>query len=73
MERIEFPKANLVTLRCFRRGHAQDISMSGTGIAEVLKAGGWSSGAWTSYVNMNELEEQAVFEAQVLGSDSESD
>ena len=35
----------------FRRGHAEDLRLSGSTLAEILQAGQWKSAAFLRYVN----------------------
>ena len=45
----------------------------GASLYEILKAGEWSSPAFLSYLDLHELEKEAVVEAHLDESDDESD
>ena len=53
-----------------RRGHAEDLKLSGATLLEILRAGEWRSPAFLSYLDLNDLESAAVVAAHV---DDESD
>ena len=47
-----------------RRGHCDDMIRAGSGLGEILIAGGWRSpGGQRSYVDMVDLEQRATLEA----------
>ena len=64
--------AQQYTLHAFRRGHAQDIAENGGDLQYILSAGQWSSKAFLDYLNKVKLDSEAVAEAQVCLSDSDS-
>lgn len=43
-----------------RRGHAQDMAASGHSLAEILRAGDWSSAAFKAYLDLGYLEAAAI-------------
>ena len=55
----------------FRRGHAVDMQLGGRSLAEILRAGEWSSPAFMKYLNFMELEAGACLEAHLDESDEE--
>jgi hypothetical protein len=60
-------------LHDFRRGHAQDMVDAGGRLGEILRAGEWSSPAFTKYLDLEGLETSAVVEAHVIESDDDDD
>ena len=67
------PRAETARTHDLRRGHARDLQRAGRTLAEILRAGEWRSCAFLAYLGNDELERDAVIEAHVLESDSESD
>lgn len=65
------------TLHSFRRGHATDLAESGAPLSEILRAGGWSSAAFTAYLNMQKVGEEAITQTidavHEIVSDSENE
>ena len=57
----------------FRRGHAQDMAVRGSRLADILRAGDWRSAAFVSYLNQDELEAGAIREAHGDLSSSDAD
>jgi len=57
----------------FRRGTAQDMSLVGSSLAEILEAGQWRSSAFMKYLCKADLEQAAVLDVFLAGSDSESE
>ena len=57
-----------------RRGHERDIKDRGGRLCELRAAAGWSerSTAFTSYLDMDEVEDEAVQEAHDCSSSDES-
>ena len=55
-----------------RRGHARDLQVRGASLMEILRAGEWRSPAFLNYLDLEELERDAVVEAH-LGESSDSD
>lgn len=45
----------------------------GASLYEILKAGEWSSPAFLNYLDLHELEKEAVVEAHMDESDDETD
>ena len=70
---VEFARANSYRTHDFRRGHARDLQRAGKTLAEILSAGEWRSCAFMRYLDEHELERDAVVEAHVCESDSETD
>ncbi len=56
-----------------RRGHADDLRVSGASLGVILRAGEWRSPAFMSYLDLGELEAGAVVEAHVDESSSEGE
>ena len=67
------PSAELYRTHDFRRGHAQDLLARGATLREILEAGGWRSPAFLRYLDLVELEREAVVEAHLLESDSDGE
>ena len=67
---LEVPEARHYRTHDLRRGHAEDLKLSGANLFEILRAGEWRSPAFLSYLDVNELESAAVVEAHL---DEESD
>ena len=61
-------KANSYRTHDIRRGHAKDLQERGAGLMEILRAGQWRSPAFLSYLDLEELERDAVIEAHVAES-----
>ena len=71
---LNIPQAASYDTRCFRRGHAEDIAHSDSGLREILAAGACSSERIREYPDVEKLEDAAVVVAHVpgeLSSDSE--
>ena len=49
-------EAQRFSSRCFRRGAAQALQEQGSPLGEILRAGGWSSGAYRAYLSLNKSE-----------------
>ena len=62
-----------VSTHSFRRGMAQDIMDTGCPLSVLLRAGGWSSAAYTEYLRQDQGCEAAVGHAVMMLSDSEDD
>ena len=56
-----------------RRGHADDLRLSGASLVEILRASEWRSPAFMDYLNHQDLERDAVVQAHVEDSSSEDD
>ena len=50
----------MVYIAFFRRGNANDLADSRAPLSEILRAGGWSSAAFTAYLNMKKVGEDAI-------------
>ena len=70
---IGVPCASEYILQDFRRGHAQDLLMSGARLNVILAAGQWRSAAFLKYIDVAELEARAVLEAHFAQSDNEDE
>ena len=55
------------------RGYAKDLQENGAGLLEILRAGEWKSPAFLSYLDINELERDAVVEAHICESSDSGD
>ena len=55
-----------------RRGHAEDLKLSGASLLQILRAGELRSPAFLSYLDVKELESAAVMEAH-LEDESDED
>ena len=55
----------------FQRGRARDEHRAGTPITRILELGGWRSAAVLRYLAIRELDQVAVMNSSVDGSDSE--
>ena len=60
-------------LHDLRRGHAQDMVDSGGRLCEILKAGEWTSPAFTAYLDLEAVEMAGVVEAHLAESDDEDE
>ena len=65
--------ANTYRTHDLRRGHARDMQAAGKPLYEILLAGNWRSAAFADYMDLQSLEDEAVFEAHLNESDSEID
>ena len=57
----------------FRRGMAQDMAAQGCQLWEILRAGGWKSAKFMTYMDEHELETGACTQLIVDHSDSEAE
>ncbi|CAK0879802.1 unnamed protein product [Prorocentrum cordatum] len=57
-------EAGLFRLHDLRRGHASDLQEAGATLAEILAAGEWRSCAFMAYLDRDDLERDAVVEAE---------
>ena len=64
---VNIPHAASYDTRCFRRGHAEDIAHSDSGLREILAAGEWSSKRFREYLDVEKLEDAAVVVAHGTG------
>ena len=69
---LNVPDAMHFRTHDLRRGHAEDLKLSGANLFEILKAGEWRSPAFHKYLDVNELESAAVVEAH-LEDESDED
>ena len=72
LHRLGVHEARWYRTHDIRRGHADDLRESGASLYELLSAGEWSSPAYMSYLNMQELEAAVVLEAHVEDLDVSS-
>ena len=72
LEWLEVPSAGSHRTHDLRRGHAKDLQLSGASLAEILAAGQWRSPAFLQYLDVEQLEHDAVVAAH-LDESSESD
>ena len=56
-----------------RRGHALDLQKSGAPLWQILQAGEWRSPAFMDYLNVHDLERDAVIQAHCDESASEGE
>ena len=56
-----------------RRGHALDLQKSGAPLWQILQAGEWRSPAFLDYLNVHDLERDAVIQAHCDESASEGE
>ena len=61
---VESPE--LHCLHDFRRGQAQDLIDSGASLAQILRAGEWSSPAFLVYLDLNKLDRDAATAAVIV-------
>ncbi len=73
MERFGVPDARKLRTHDLRRGCSQDLLDSGANLAEILQAGEWRSSAFTTYLEMDSLEDSAVLQAFTMASSDEED
>ena len=71
LEKLEVENARFYRTHDFRRGHARDMQAMGGTLAEILRAGEWSSPAFMKYLDQDELENEAVVEAHLDESGDE--
>ena len=69
---LKIPEALAYRTHDLRRGHARDMQENGHTLKDILKAGEWRSPAFLEYLDLDQLEGDAVLEAhQDESSDSE--
>ena len=68
---LDVPDAHLYRTHDFRRGHARDLQVGGATLGQILAAGQWSSPAFLQYMDMEQLETDAVVEAHLNESDDD--
>ena len=71
--RVGVPNAGRTGTHSFRRGMAQDLVDSKGSLAEVLRAGGWSSSAYLRYLRSAQLDDKAVAQMVIDLSESEGE
>ena len=62
---LKVPEAVHYRTHDLRRGHAEDLKLSGATLLENLQAGRWRSPAFLNYLDVNDLESAAVVAAHV--------
>lgn len=62
---LDVPEARMYRTQDLRRGHARDLQSAGATLAEIVAAGQWAP-AWTKYVDMDALQDEAVAEAALF-------
>ena len=73
LQELGVPRHDAYRTRDFRRGHAQDMAVRGSRLADILRAGDWRSAAFLSYLDRDALEDSAVREAHGGASSSDED
>ena len=71
--RVGVPNAARTGTHAFRRGMAQDLVDGKGSLADVLRAGGWSSSAYLKYLRSAQLDDKAVAQMVIELSESEED
>ena len=72
LRRCEVEKFELYRTHDLRRGHCRDLQKAKTPLRDILALGEWSPPFFLKYMNLEELEYDAVLEAH-LGESSDSD
>ena len=62
LAQLNVPDAHTFTTKAFRRGTAQQMVKSRSSLGQILTAGQWSSAAFMTYLQLSEVNEEAVFE-----------
>ena len=65
LQELQVPGAMAYRTHDFRRGHAEDLRISGAGLGEILRAGDWKSPAFLQYLDREQLERDRVLEAHL--------
>ena len=74
LKRLSVPFADSYETKDFRRGHARDlVRKPGSTLRNVMEMGQWKSPALLAYLYIEEIEAEAVVEAHIAESGSESD
>ncbi len=68
---LGYSEASSMTAKSFRAGRAHAMASQGSNLKEILQAGEWKSKAFLAYVDQNALEEEAVLNHVIAGSDDE--
>lgn len=68
LDRGDVPEARYYRTHDLRRGHARDLQTSGASLVEILLAGEWRSPAFLTYLDLAQLETDAVIEAHLAES-----
>ena len=69
---LDIPDSAEYRTHDLRRGHARDLQESGASLVEILQAGQWRSPAFLQYLDVQELEWDAVLAAH-LNESSDDD
>ena len=62
-----------ISWHSFRRGAASDMLHRGCTVAQIIRAGGWKSGAFIRYLDRRDVDDRAHLELALAGSDSEGE
>ena len=62
-----------ISWHSFRRSSAQDMLKSGCTISQIIRSGGWRSGAFVQYLNRRDLDDRAHLNFICHQSDSENE
>ena len=73
LQMLEVPDAAVYGTHDLRRGHAKDLQVNGAQLCEILHAGQWKSPAFMEYLDLNQLEHDAVLEAHLAESSDEEE
>ena len=65
LETLDVPEALHYRTHDLRRGHAEDLKLSGASLLEILRAGEWRSPVFLRYLDVSDLESAAVVAAHV--------
>jgi hypothetical protein len=71
--RKDIDHANFYWLHDLRRSHPQDMVDNGGRLCDILRAGEWTSPAFTSYLNLEAVETAGVVEAHMAESDDDEE
>ena len=65
---VQVPNAEKHRTHDLRRGHARDLQASGAPLLEILRAGEWRPPAFLTYLDLEQLEHDAVVAAHLAES-----
>ena len=71
--RCDIAVASNIGTHAFRRGMAQDIVSAAGSLAMLLKAGGWHSKAFLTYLRDSQIRDEAIAQLVINVSDSEDE
>ena len=69
----KMPGAMQLRTHDLRRGHAQDLAKRGCNLRQLLEAAQWRSSAFTAYLDMDGVEDDAVAKSHTVGNSSTSE